>query len=1048
MDEVLSSVKALSVSDLRDKLTSYGQSVGPITPTTKSLFQKKLAKYVYTDRYGDKPPEMTEPKQAGDHTDTKTPEESKSTENVQRAQDSKAGDADSNRSVFYAVSLDSSDKNTEGENVYTDKMAAFSVMKKHPGSRFKVFRNKAEAVEYARNPSYSSPIVSKPSNGNLEHTSTGVTSEKSNFKGPKTQDLTELRRTIERGDKNQFLSMVWSNPRYLVSSGDTPVILHEGLRYNALHVAAHKNKPDMAKLVLETLLDPEFTKQLYAGTNDNADTQTRRIDFLVDLYLNTPEKGSGESPLHFASKYGFPDVIEVILGYPGLDRQLRNKYGETPEEVVCSRCQNSTPELKNRIMELLKGLCYVPLLRSEDNTTVPVIGQPWSPDHSSDLTRSQVKKSPKDPTLAVRARAGPMSPSQAKLFYRQWVAPPTNSPFGDKRMVTKIRRQDGEKGMERIGRQLAHEMHIPWLEYWEFLDEFVDFSTEEGLQKLEDHFKKRQTSVVFSECLENFGPLNMSDSSSVFCNTSQRDLQSSFLDPKSRLLIQPSSLSCMSNNPENTDPEELDENLPRTEEGSEGSGSICDNNNKPKGYTTDSEKDTGETQGKRDVWSYREPSEGTGQEQESPEKKTDVVSPEKAGTSKNVLNLSQVSKSVRFGKKEEEKKSDPWAYRQGLEITNTDRSSPSKNEQFPSPSRLDSEGSTSFDESVVATFSGMKLSSGDEEFHTPESQPRSDSESFRTPNQLEVSFNTAVTNLCDDLKRKLVFTPEQQSALSVGRMVGCPYGKISVPLGNSHHANDAFRILSNSKMLDLDEDEESADQPAPVLVGLDARSAGSDPSCVVANVWVLNDSLHTSSVNNVFPDTKVLLEDSKMRNQLLNIEGPKLMTIDISCDEKYTTRQRTVPVQALFFQAKMTLVDVYIHGLKHAKTDLDVLRAVDRSSLNTSKFPLIQRWLQRVSSLADDNKQSWPSPARLRREALEQGIASSRGGGHLSPLVSSSPFSPQRPRPFMSSPLIGNWAPRAALFQSSPMVQPLSMPVEKFKPDLDLSAKEEKDSSH
>ncbi|XP_046556962.1 uncharacterized protein LOC124266202 [Haliotis rubra] len=374
-------------------------------------------------------------------------------------------------------------------------------------------------------------------------------------------------------------------------------------------------------------------------------------------------------------------------------------------------------------------------------------------------------------------------------------------------------------------------MHIPWLEYWEFLDEFVDFSTNEGLQKLEDHFKKQQISAVFSECLENFGPLNLLDNSSVFCNTSQGDLQSSLLDPKTRLLIQPSSLSSMSNNQENRGPEELEENLPETVEGSEGSGSICDNNNKPKGCSTDSEKETEGSQGKRDVWSYREPAEGTELERESPEKKANVASPEKEGTSKSVLNSSQIMKTIRFGKKEEEKKSDPWAYRQGLGNTNTDRSSPSKNESFSSPSRLDSEGSTSFDDSVLATFSGMKLSSGDEEFHTPESQPRSDSESFRTPNQLDVSINTAVTNLCDDLKRKLVFTPEQQSSLSIGRMVGCPYGKISVPLGNSHHANDAFRILSNSKMLDLDEEEESSDQPAPVLVGLDPRTAGSDPSC-------------------------------------------------------------------------------------------------------------------------------------------------------------------------------------------------------------------------
>ena len=48
-----------------------------------------------------------------------------------------------------------------------------------------------------------------------------------------------------------FLQCLTNNPRYLVSSGDTPAILQEGFRYNALHVACRTNQPNVcAKVIL------------------------------------------------------------------------------------------------------------------------------------------------------------------------------------------------------------------------------------------------------------------------------------------------------------------------------------------------------------------------------------------------------------------------------------------------------------------------------------------------------------------------------------------------------------------------------------------------------------------------------------------------------------------------------------------------------------------------------------------------------------------------------------------------------------------------------
>jgi len=57
------------------------------------------------------------------------------------------------------------------------------------------------------------------------------------------------------------------------------------------------------------------------------------------------------------------------------------------------------------------GQYYVPLVRSEDNTTQPVIGHPWSPDMSKNpLNISLSSWNPKDPLMAVKACAGPMTP--------------------------------------------------------------------------------------------------------------------------------------------------------------------------------------------------------------------------------------------------------------------------------------------------------------------------------------------------------------------------------------------------------------------------------------------------------------------------------------------------------------------------------------------------------------------------------------------------------------------------------------------------------------
>lgn len=152
----------------------------------------------------------------------------------------------------------------------------------------------------------------------------------SSFRGPTSQELIKFRKLIEQGDKEAAQNLIRSNPRYLVSSGDTPTILKESFRYNALHVAAISKNAEMAALVLETVSDPEFVKLLHGKDDDRTAEDVSNI--LLDLYLNMPEKGRGETPLHLATKFGVPSVVEVLTSYR--ECQLsKNSEGFLPKDV-------------------------------------------------------------------------------------------------------------------------------------------------------------------------------------------------------------------------------------------------------------------------------------------------------------------------------------------------------------------------------------------------------------------------------------------------------------------------------------------------------------------------------------------------------------------------------------------------------------------------------------------------------------------------------------------------------------------------------------------
>uniref|UniRef100_A0A8C3WK21 Ankyrin repeat and LEM domain-containing protein 2 n=1 Tax=Catagonus wagneri TaxID=51154 RepID=A0A8C3WK21_9CETA len=547
MDTILARLKLLNPDDLREEIVKAGLKCGPITSTTRFIFEKKLAQALLEhNTLPSQPPEhdaagatvlgqdtqrivksavgspaeqvsFSEDRDFGYSVGLNPPEEDAVTSETCSVPFSASTGVSNHKAMlrasaepplYYGVCPAYEDALARNEriHVYEDKKEALQAVKMIKGSRFKAFTSREDAEKFARGicdyfPSPSktslplSPVKMTPlfNNDGLKDglylsESEAANRERANsYKNPRTQDLTaKLRRAVEKGEEDTFSDLIWSNPRYLIGSGDNPTIVQEGCRYNVLHVAAKENQAALCQLTLETLENPEFMRLMYP--DDEPHMLEKRICYVLDLYLNTPDRVGYDTPLHFACKFGNADVVNVLSSHPLIVKNPRNKYNKTPEDVICERSKNKSVELKERIRDYLKGHYYVPLLRAED-TSSPVIGELWSSDQTGEASHIGYSGGgPRDPVLTLRAFAGPLSPSKAEDFRRLWKTPPREKAG----FFHSVRKSDPERGIERVGRELAHELGYPWVEYWDFLGCFVDLSSQAGLQKLEDYLTQQE----------------------------------------------------------------------------------------------------------------------------------------------------------------------------------------------------------------------------------------------------------------------------------------------------------------------------------------------------------------------------------------------------------------------------------------------------------------------------------------------------------------------------------------------------------------------------
>ncbi|GFU43647.1 ankyrin repeat and LEM domain-containing protein 2 [Nephila pilipes] len=380
---------------------------------------------------------------------------------------------------YYAVALPVGlELSGEGTLIYTELKDALKAIKTYKGARFKEFALKEEALKYTFQL--------------LEKVEKKKAIENEHLRYCTSQELCKLRKMIERGDEVNFAKQVWTYPRALIGEVDIPTVMQHGVRFNALHVAAKCDKPFMCQLILDILENPNFSELLYP--EESPAMRARRMFQVRDLYLNTGTQKTGDTPLHYASKFGSIDCCKVLISHPQCDPEKKNVDGLIPKETICDRLNPIPSALKEQMEAVLgEGLIYVPVLRSNDDVSPPIVGKPCSckdiEQYASLLITDEVE-------LSLKAFAGPMTAKMAHQFYRVLKNPssPKNSPYKplEQDLISKIKLTDPEKGIIRIARHLAEDMKVDWHEYFPALNVFANFATKEGLDILETYLKKHQ----------------------------------------------------------------------------------------------------------------------------------------------------------------------------------------------------------------------------------------------------------------------------------------------------------------------------------------------------------------------------------------------------------------------------------------------------------------------------------------------------------------------------------------------------------------------------
>ncbi|GMR48047.1 hypothetical protein PMAYCL1PPCAC_18242, partial [Pristionchus mayeri] len=329
------------------------------------------------------------------------------------------------------------------------------------GARFRRFGNSCEASNFYESGDAPPP----PKTGDCVAAADPVVA----FPSVNRIQMNQLKKAIESNNFDEFIKLVGPNPRFLINtSGDTAAIVQEGFRFNSLHIAARHGSAPIAHFILKSVSDTHYLMGLY-GTNES-DANFRKENILKS-FLNTPDKGNGDTPLHLASKWGHVEVARIIVAYRQTIRDFKNKNNEMPLDVVCSRYNGERKEELAKQMRIIIHSYYVALYRCSDHS-LPTRWIVCDEYPCASLCPPPLH-SPLSPILApflLTALAGPFeNVEKANQLEKRWKAQGLDR-----------RRADFDRGAEKVGREIAEKEGIEWMESWPFHHEPIDMKSNNG----------------------------------------------------------------------------------------------------------------------------------------------------------------------------------------------------------------------------------------------------------------------------------------------------------------------------------------------------------------------------------------------------------------------------------------------------------------------------------------------------------------------------------------------------------------------------------------
>lgn len=229
-----------------------------------------------------------------DSSDTKNESENKQNVNSHNQTSTPATTEEEKEEIgdgfFYGVWVPLSPSRIKLKNkpkVFFSKKSALDAVKKYSGSRFKQFKTKEEAENFSLTPPNLvtvDKVIAMVAKNNKEPL---IVPKIEAFKVPTVQEVQKFRKFIEDGDMYNFQKCI-NNPKYLINSKDFPVVVHEGMRSNALHAAIKSDRLSMCQFIMDRVTSIETYVDMYPETPVK-DLEFRK-EHIEKLFLNTPEK--------------------------------------------------------------------------------------------------------------------------------------------------------------------------------------------------------------------------------------------------------------------------------------------------------------------------------------------------------------------------------------------------------------------------------------------------------------------------------------------------------------------------------------------------------------------------------------------------------------------------------------------------------------------------------------------------------------------------------------------------------------------------------------